>query len=354
MVELAKSEPGIPLRSEELDCNEMLLGMLNGTLNLYSGLLREPQRRDYISKSAYVNYDSAATCPIWLEFLDTIMNRDSEMVAFLQRAAGYCLTGNTSEQCLFLLYGTGANGKSTFVNILRDMLGDYGTNTPAETLMVQKNTGARNDVARLRGVRLATAIETEDGQRLAESLIKSLTGGDTISARFLYGEFFDFLPQFKIFLAANHKPIIKGDDYAIWRRVRMIPFEVTIPLEDQDKSLAKKLHAELPGIFNWAIEGCIKWQQHGLHPPDKILMATDAYREEMDFLNQFLEECCLLDSSATVGATELYKAYEEWAKRNTGWCFSQTKFGRKLVERGFAKEKTPRIRYRGIRLKEDF
>ncbi|MBZ0096989.1 MAG: DUF5906 domain-containing protein [Sulfuricella sp.] len=357
MVELAKSEPGIPIRPDELDRDPMLLGVRNGTVNLLTGGLREPRREDYITKSAMTHYDPAADCPQWQKFLNRIMAGDPEMIGFLQRSIGYSLTGSTAEQCLFMLYGTGANGKSTFLNVLSELVGDYGANTPAESLMVQHNAGVRNDIARLRGVRFVTAIETEDGQRLAESLVKSLVGGDTISARFLYGEFFDFKPQFKLFLAANHKPIIKGDDYAIWRRVRLVPFEVTVPEAEWDMALPEKLRAELPGILNWAIEGCLEWLRTGLRAPAKVLAATAEYRGEMDFMQQFFDECCHIEPKAAAGATELYKAYQQWAEDNTGWCLSQTKFSLKLMERGFVKEKTPWIRYRGIGLRqrrEDF
>lgn len=263
MVELAKSEAELVARSSEFDADPMLLGVGNGTVNLLTGGLWEPRREDYITKQAMTHYDPAAQCPLWLSFLNRIMGGDTEMIGFLQRAMGYALTGSAKEQCLFLLYGVGANGKSTFLNVIGELAGDYGANTPAESLMVQQNSGVRNDIARLRGVRFVTAIETEDGQRLAESLVKSLTGGDTISARFLYGEFFDFTPQFKLFLAANHKPVIKGDDYAIWRRVRLVPFEVTVPEGEQDRDLPEKLRAELPGILNWAIEGCHEWIAQG-------------------------------------------------------------------------------------------
>lgn len=351
MIELAKTEPGLYIKPDDLDQNPLLLGVTNGTVNLRSGSLQASNRSDFITKSACTKYDSSASCPTWTKFLYEIMGGDAEMIEFLQRAIGYALTGSTKEQCLFILYGNGANGKSTFLNVLRDLFGDYAMNTPAETLMVQQNNSVRNDIARLQGVRLVTAIETEDGQRLAEALIKSVTGGDAISVRFLYGEYFDFVPAFKLFLAANHRPIIKGDDFAIWRRVRLIPFEVTVTEEKQDRDLLEKLRAELPGILIWAIEGCLKWQATGLKPPSKVMAATEEYRCDMDVLQQFLGECCRVDPLATVGATELYKQYCQWAEMNTGWVMSQTRFGRKLVERGFFKEKTPYVRYRGIGLR---
>lgn len=349
MVELAESEYDVPVKPDELDRNKMLLGVRNGTIDLLTGALREPMREDMITKSAGVVYDLSATCPNWLAFLDGIMGGDNEMTDFLRRVVGYSLTGITSEQCMFMLYGTGANGKSTFLNLIGELLGDYASNTPADSLMVHKGGGVRNDIARLPSVRFVTAIETEDDQRIAEALVKSLTGGDVMTTRFLYGEFFDFVPQLKLFLAANHKPIIKGDDHAIWRRVRLIPFEMTFAV---NKHLPIKLQNELSGILNWAIEGCLEWQKHGLQPPSKVMAATDDYRADMDYMHQFIEERCNVSPSASVGATELYTYYQQWAEDNTGWTLTQTKFGRKLAERGYVKEKTPWVRYRGIELKK--
>ena len=353
MLELAKSEPGVPVRPNELDADPWLLSVSNGVVDLRTGALKEPRREDYITKRAQVDFRQGATCPAWLTFLDRIFNGDANLIAFMQRAVGYSLTGLTSEQLFFLLYGTGQNGKSTLLGVLRALLGDYAATAPAATFMERDKGGPTNDLARLRGARFVAAIETEDGQKLAESLVKQVTGEDMISSRFLYAEFFEYLPAFKLWLAVNHRPVIKGDDYAIWRRIRLVPFEVCIPEGEKDKTLPGKLKAELPGILNWALEGCRLWQESGLAAPEAVMAATEAYRGEMDVLQQFFDECCYIDSGATVKATALYSAYRDWAETNTGWVLSQTKFGRKLGDRRFRKERrSDQWTYFGIGLLE--
>jgi putative DNA primase/helicase len=231
--------------------------------DLQKGELRDFNRHDRITKQGGLEYDPATRCPRWLAFLEHVMGGDTKMVAFLKRAAGYTLTGETSEQCFFLLHGSGANGKSTFLEVLRRLLGSYGRPTEFKTLVdSNRNDGVRNDLAALQGLRLVTAVETNRGRRFDEALIKQLTGGDEITARYLYGEFFDFYPTFKLWLAVNHKPEIRGVDEGIWRRVVLIPFEVTIPPADQVKDLAAKLlEDEGSAIMAWAVEGTRAWQR---------------------------------------------------------------------------------------------
>lgn len=206
----------------------------------------------------------------------------------MQKAVGYSLTGSTEEQCLFILHGTGANGKSTFLNTISTMLGDYARQTPTDALLVKRGDGLSNDVARLHGARLVSAVEVEGGRRLAEAQVKQLTGGDLIAARFLYQEFFEFRPAFKLFLGVNHTPVIQGTDHGIWRRIHLVPFTVTIAKEDQDKRLGEKLRAERSGILRWAVEGGLAWQAEGLEPPLVVSMATEEYRAEMAILARFL------------------------------------------------------------------
>jgi len=201
---------------------------------------------------------------------------------FMQRAVGYALTGDVGEQCLFVMWGTGANGKSTFVETLHALLGDYAQKAEMRTLLHRDTDTVRNDLARLRGARLVSAVEIGRGKRLNEELVKELTGGDTITARFLVREYFEFRPEFKLFLAVNHKPQIHGTDEAIWRRVKLVPFNVYIPPEERDKALGGKLRAELPGILNWALEGCLEWQRGGLREPEEVIAATADYRREQD------------------------------------------------------------------------
>jgi len=341
MIELAKSRQELVVRQRELDVDSMLLGTTDGVINLKTGKLYEPSREDYITKQASVRFDKNATCPNWINFLDKVMNGNTEMVKFLQRTVGYCLTGSTQEQCIFLLYGTGANGKSTFLNVLRALFGDYGMQAPAEMLMTKHDGGVPNDIARLRGARFVATSETEEGRRFAEALVKQLTGGDTISARFLYGEYFDFQPSHKILLATNHKPVIRGNDRAIWRRIRLIPFTVAIPPEEQDKCLEQKLRAELPGILNWAIEGCLEWQyMEGLKEPIEVVSATSEYRDEMNIIAAWMDSQCVVHPNAKGKVGNLYKDYKEWAEDTGEFVMSQRFFGRKLEEHGFEKHET--------------
>lgn len=339
MIYLAKSEPGIPILPSDLDTNPMLLNCANGTVDLHTGELREHRREHLITKITPIPYIRDADCPIWLSLLDRVFDGNKSLMSFVQRAVGYSLTADDSEQIFFILHGAGANGKTTLLTAIMDVLGEYALNTPTETLMLKQRGAIPNDVARLRGARLISANEAEEGQRLAESLLKQLTGGDIVTARFLHGEFFDFKMSGKIWLRTNHKPTIRGTDHAIWRRVRLIPFTVTIPDEEQDKHLPEKLLTELPGILSWAIQGCLDWQQTGLGMPDEIKQATAKYRGEMDILGTFLEECCILSQATETRAGDLYKTYTTWCGESGERAVSQTVFGRRMTERGFDKYK---------------
>jgi len=285
MVKLTRSEPGIALTSQAFDPDPMLINCLNGTLRAEGREIkfRDHKRDDLITKIIPVAYRPEAQCPRWLQALDEIFAGNQELIQFIQKAAGYTLTGNTDEQCLFILYGGGENGKSTFVEVLRGLLGDYGTTADIETFLAGKGNSIRNDIARLKGSRLVSSIEADEGRRLSEALIKNLTGGDRVSARYLYHEFFEFSPTFKLWFAVNHKPGILGTDNAIWRRIRLVPFTVVIPKEKRERDLAKRLKAEeLEGILAWAVEGLKLWLQEGLEPPQLVKDATVEYRAEMD------------------------------------------------------------------------
>ena len=253
-IEVASWIPELNVSTDDLDTDPWLLNARNGTIDLRTGKLREHRREDMITHCAKVDFDVAADCPVWRQFLLQIMGYSSEMFAFLQTAAGWAITGDTSEQTMFMLYGTGANGKSTFLNTVMNILGDYAATTPAQTFMKKQGDQMTNDLARLRGARFVTTSETDQGLRLSEPLIKQITGNDRITARFLYGEFFSFVPTFKIWMATNHKPVIKGNDFGIWRRIKLVPFTTRIEEERQDKRLEQKLMAEAPGILNWLID----------------------------------------------------------------------------------------------------
>ena len=342
MIDLAKSEPGVAISPDQLDHDPMLLNVKNGTLDLRTGSLRQHRREDLITKLAPVTYDVHATPVTWDRFLEQIMSGNDGLIRFLQKAVGYALTGDTSEQVMFILYGEGANGKSTFLNTLFGIFGDYALQTPIQTLVAKRGFSIPNDLARLEGARLVAAAEAEDGQLLAESLVKQLTGQDRIPARYLYGEWFEFTPAFKIFLATNDKPEIRGTNHAIWRRIRLIPFEVTIPESRQDKHLAGKLQDELPGVLNWAIDGCLAWQKEGLGVPPEVKAATEGYRNEMDQVGRFLGECCVQQPAVDVRASELYQAYQAWCEASGEEPLSGTAFGRELGRRGFKKKRDGR------------
>lgn len=337
MLSLAKSEPDITILENELDADPWLLNVANGTLDMRTRKLHAHRARDRHTKMAPVVADPQAACPQWEAFLNEIMDGNTSLISFLQRAVGYALTGDTREQCFFLLWGTGANGKTTFLQTIASMLGDYWQQSPTEMLLVGRFGGVPNDIARLKGTRFVSIIEFEEGRRLAESLVKALTGGDTITARFLFHEFFEFIPEFKLFVGTNHKPVIKGTDLAIWRRIRLIPFTISIPEERQDKDLLDKLKEELPGILNWAVEGCRLWQEDGLGTPVEVREATTEYRNESDVLSQFLDERTVQEEGALTMASELYRDYKWWTEDNNEKTITGRAFGRALIERGFDK-----------------
>jgi putative DNA primase/helicase len=338
MVNMARTEKEVAVSPGDFDCHPYLLNVANGTVDLRTGELRPHRREDLHMRLAPVAYKPKAPCPQWLAFLARITNQDEDLIGFMRRAVGYSLTGDTSEQCFFLLHGSGANGKSTFIEVLRALLGDYARQADASTFLHKDYDNVRNDLARLAGVRFVSAVEVAEGRRLAEVLVKQITGGDTITARFLYREHFEFDPTFKVWLAANHKPEIRGTDYAVWRRIRLVPFAVTIPKEEQDKRLLQKLKAELPGILAWAVQGCLEWQREGLCEPGEVQAATAAYQEEMDPLGSFLTECCTLSPRVQTPASDLFDTYTKWCQENGEEAMTQTAFGRRLGDRGFAKD----------------
>ncbi|BBM86655.1 phage/plasmid primase, P4 family [Candidatus Uabimicrobium amorphum] len=279
MIKLAKSEPGVPIQTSQLDTNPWLLNVENGTVNLKTGELQPHNPQDLITKKAPVHYDPEAPCPTWNKFLETVTSENEEIRKFLQSAVGYSLTGNNNEECMFMLHGSGRNGKSKFLGAIEKMMGDYAKPTRPETFL-KKRGSIPNDLAALKGARFVPTVETEQGGKLAESLIKQITGGDTIQARFLHKEFFEYKPEFKIWMATNHRPTIEGNDMAIWERLCVVPFNTTIPAQERDKFLSYKLAQELSGILNWAIKGCLNWQERGLCKPDSIEKYTNKYKQD--------------------------------------------------------------------------
>ena len=351
MLTLAKSEPGVPILPAKLDTNPWALNCPNGTLDLRTGTLQPHERGDMLTKLCPVDFDTASPCPSWERMLATLMGEHADLITFLQRAIGYSLTGSVAEQCLFLLWGTGSNGKSTFLNAVIDMLGpDYSMQAPDGLLMVKSGEAHPTERADLFGKRLVSSVEVEEGKRLAESLVKQLTGGDSIRARRMREDHWQFTPTHKIFMAANHKPVIRGTDHGIWRRVKLVPFVVTIADADQDKSLPAKLLAERRGILAWAVRGCLEWQRDGLSEPAEVTQATSEYRGEMDVVGAFLSECCIVNGQWSAKASEVYAAYMHWCKDNGEFAVNQRRFGLAINERGIERYTNNGTWYSGLGL----
>ena len=333
---LARADRRHAASTEEWDAEPWLLNTTAGVTDLRSGRERAHDRSDRMTKVATAR--PRGDCPTWRKFLGEITGGDEPLQAYLQRVVGYALTGSTQEHAVFFLYGTGANGKSVFLNTLAAILGDYATNAPMDTFMETRNERHPTDLAGLRGARFVTAIETEQGRRWAESKIKNLTGGDKITARFMRQDFFGFFPQFKLFVAGNHKPAIRNIDEAMKRRLHLIPFTITIPPEKRDKNLQQKLLAERDGILAWAVEGCLAWQRLGrLDPPQQVLDATEAYFEGEDALGRWLDERCVLASNAKSLTSDLFADWKQWADAAGEFVGSQKRFSDLLVSRGVEK-----------------
>ena len=344
-VEMASLIKSLHVKSENLDNNPWLINCRNGTVNILTGEFAEHNQLDMITKIANVDYDPQADCPQWKQFIREIMDYKTELINFLQTASGWAITGDTREQTMFILFGSGANGKSTFLNTIMALLGDYAIATPTETFMRKTGDQITNDIARLRGTRFVTTTEAEQGKRLSEPLIKKITGNDQMTARFLYGEFFNFKPTFKIFMATNHKPVIKGTDYGIWRRIKLIPFTTRIPVEKQDKELEEKLIKEASGILNWLLEGVANWKREGLVAPDAVLNATDEYRGEMDVIGNFIKERCTANAGVSIRIRELYKAYSDWCDDNNEHPVSERFFSMRLKDMGYEQCRTAEARF---------
>ena len=342
MIKEAQHLDGIPVLPEEMDAFTDYLNCQNGIVNLRNGELIPHDSSFLMSRISFTEYEKSGSEPkLWLRFLDDVTNGDKDLQEYLQKCIGYSLTGSVREQCAFFLYGMGNNGKSTFLDTVFDLLGTYSANVQPETIMLKRNGdgGANSDIARLKSTRFVTSEEPTEGVRLNEGLVKQLTGGGRVTCRFLYGDEFEYAPEFKIWIGTNHKPVIRGTDVGIWRRIRLIPFEVNIPPEKVDKTMKWKLRQELPQILRWAVDGCIKWQRDGLEMPAKVADATKEYKSEMDMLGAFIEACVAIDynSKEEIPATELFTVYSQWATNNNEYEMSSRKFfleiGKKLPDK---------------------
>jgi len=342
MVRAAQTEEEMVVTPAQFDTHPWLLNVKNGVIDLKTGELSKHQRDHYITKLCPVTYDKKAECPKFLAFMKQIMDGDEEMVGFLQRIFGYALTGDTREQCFFLLHGQGRNGKSTLLGVIGHILSEYAVNTPTNTLL-SRGSGSEmisNDLARLKGARLVTAVEAEVNRHLAESLIKQMTGGDKVTARFLWGEYFDFFPEFKLIIAANHKPNITGQDLAIWRRIHLIPFDVTIPEDQVDRDLQTNLKAEASGILNWMLAGCQEWRRAGLQVPQKVKDATETYKGDQDIVGEFLTaKSYVIDPAGSVSSADLFRDYKEWAEEQGDRALNRRELAIKLNDKGFKADK---------------
>ena len=349
---LARADRRHAATTAEWDADPWLLNTPGGVVDLRTGRQRTHDRADRMTKITTAT--PSGICPIWQQFLVEVTGGDVDLQAYLQRMAGYTLTGSTQEHALFFLYGTGANGKSVFVNTLATILGDYAANAPMDTFMETRTDRHPTDMAGLRGARFVAAIETEQGRRWAESKVKNLTGGDNISARFMRQDFFEFFPQFKLVVAGNHKPAIRNIDEAMKRRLHLIPFTITVPPERRDKHLQQKLLAERDGILAWAVQGCLDWQRLGrLDPPQQVLEATEEYFEAEDALGRWLDERCVRETNAKSLSAELFNDWKQWADAAGEFIGSQKRFSDLLITRDVEKWRNPSgLRgFRGIGLK---
>ena len=344
---IARSDPRHAALPEEFDADTMLLNTPAGTVDLRTGEIGPHLRAAAMTRQTAAS--PGRDCPLWEEFLDEITGGDPALLAYLARVAGYCLSGDTSEQVFFFLHGAGANGKSVFLSVLADVLGDYGVTAPLETFMAGKGERHPTDLAGLRGARLVTVNETESGRAWAESRIKAITGGDKLRVRFMHRDFFEFQPTFKLLIAGNHRPRLSGVGEAMRRRLHLVPFEVTIPPERRDRQLLFKLKAERDGILGWMLDGCAEWRQLGLAPPACVVDAAHEYFEDEDVVGQWIEEECQLDPSRSSAASALFTSWSTWADRNGAERGSQRELGEALKARGFEPKRSARSRgWQGI------
>jgi putative DNA primase/helicase len=353
-IALAASEEGVPAVPDQLDRDPWLLNVENGTIDLRAGELRPHKREDLITCLAPVAFDPDATCPLWLATLDRVFDGRPALIGFIQRLFGLALTGAVTEQVLPIFHGHGSNGKSTILGALIDLLGpDYAIVAPPGLLMLNRGESHPTRQATLFGKRLVVDMETAEGAKLNEALVKQLTGSDKISARRMREDFWEFTPTHKLILCSNHKPEIRGTEHAIWRRIRLVPFDVTIPDHEQDRSLPQKLQAEFRGILAWCVRGCLDWRRDGLNPPDDVVAATAEYRADQDILGDFLASECMVNPSLFARASALYQRYRKWTEGSGEQAVNQRAFGKALVERGFQRYTNNGTCYSGIGLRSD-
>lgn len=354
MVKLASSEPTIASRVADFDQHSWLLNVRNGIVDLTTGQLLPHDPTLHFTQLVNIDYDAKAVCPRWDRFVLEVCRGDQALVDYLHRAVGYTMTGETKEQKLFFLFGDGANGKSTFLETLRRILGDYGAQLPFETFLVSRNTKPEGGLARLPGKRFVTASEAGEGRSWNEELLKSVTGGDTIVGEYKYKDAFEFRPVCKVWVAANDRPIVHGANHGIWRRFHPIPFQADFK-GNADPLLDQTLKDETPGILAWAVRGAMQWNRLGLCPPPVITEALEEYKSDNDVLGRFIQERCQLDTTWSTPSSTMLQEYNEWAKRNHERGVTQTMLGSRLRKfRGGLLKKTRgtdgRTEWSGVRI----
>ncbi len=340
---LSRSDPSMAVSPGDFDADPMLFNCQSGTIDLRSGTLHAHDRRQLLSRISPVRYTPGGSCPRWMMFLETVFGGNEELIGYIQRVCGYLLTGSVREQCLFFMHGDGCNGKSVFASVLQHILGEYARKIPAQILSRSDRVAGEGPtpfLSTLLGARLATSSELEEGQKFAEARIKDLTGGDRLTARGLRQDPVEFDPMFKLLLYGNHKPEITGVDHGIWRRIHLIPFQVTIPEPQRDPELIDKLKTEADAILAWMVRGCQQWQQRGLCPPDVVTNATHGYRAENDTVGRFLEECCATADGVFVMKGELHDAYKAWCAVSGLDHLEKNPFGARIKRLGFKEAKT--------------
>lgn len=345
----------IPTINSDYDKDNYLLNCFNGIVDLKTGKLLPHDKSYMISKNTNLRVDLENEPVRWKKFLLEIFNNNKDLVDYIQTAIGYTLTGDTKEQCFFQCYGDGANGKSVFLDIVYKLLGDYALNSQVESILTKNNGssgGASSEIARMNGARFVRTNEPNEGSRFNEGLVKQLVSGDITTARFLYGTEFEFIPKFKLWIATNYKINVRGTDYGIWRRQRLVPFEVKFEGDKADKQLTEKLYNELPQILGWAVKGAIKWSKEGLVTPKEIELANNMYKQEMDIISYFLKDCTKQKITGREKASDVFKEYSMWAKEGHEYCMTQSKFGIEMGKRFQKKNVNGYVYYIGFILKK--
>jgi len=347
----ARALKSLAIDAGAFDLNPRILNTPSGTIELDTGEMRAHRRIDYCSKVTQVA-PSDAGCPLWLRFLGKITGGDEGLQTFLQRMVGYCLTGGTAEEVLFFLYGTGQNGKGTFLQAISTIMGDYATTAAMETFTSGQFEHHPEELAVLRGARLVTAVETEQNKKWSEAKVKLLTGGDSIRARFMRADSFEYTPVFKLVIVGNHKPALQSVDKAIRRRLHLVPFAVEISDDERDESLKEQLKKEYPAILRWAIDGTMAFLVQGLDPPPVVKDATAEYLDSEDAVGNFIEEECRADPQAFTAVSSLYSAWRKWADDRGEFAGSAKAFSQSLMSKGFTYRRTRDLRgFRGIALR---